>query len=355
MIKHLAWFIFVFECFLIGSSVASEVDHYKIDDRVCLSEISVMLYGKASKWKDIARWNHLKNPHKVLMGQTLRLEEPSTLTVEQGQKALLQMWRKRFGLDEVEDASQRQLASNPVKEEVLAPPPKAEPEVPPWEMSYSAEGKPGVFESETEVPVKARRSYFFTALGLSHVHYREGSLVNYQAWFITPKIALFNPLFPPAWDLNVSVAAHAVPISSNKPSVNVQFINANVRLSYAFPFVSEPWRFTLATGLSYSQMLVSNNAFGYQPLFYPQFFPTVRRVFSGGNSMFAYLKYVPTQKDFGISLTEREIGVGLQYIVALKNAHPLALTAEYSSFVFYPNPAIRVSTISYTLGLSYGL
>lgn len=71
---------------------------YTVDgDIPTLGEISRYLYGKARRFKEIARWNHIPSPYKISVGQKLILKEPPTLTPEEGRQQLVQMGR-RLGL-----------------------------------------------------------------------------------------------------------------------------------------------------------------------------------------------------------------------------------------------------------------
>ncbi len=63
-----------------------------------LGQISTRLYNTSKRWKKIAEWNGLVPPYSVRTGQVLKLAEEPPLSEEQGHQALLQMWRKRFGL-----------------------------------------------------------------------------------------------------------------------------------------------------------------------------------------------------------------------------------------------------------------
>jgi tetratricopeptide (TPR) repeat protein len=71
-----------------------------------LHDIAVRLYGDGGHWKLIAKWNHLRNPSRLRVGQVLKLKEAPTLTSKQGNHAVLEMWRSRL------DGPERSLASS---------------------------------------------------------------------------------------------------------------------------------------------------------------------------------------------------------------------------------------------------
>ena len=57
-----------------------------------------------------------------------------------------------------------------------------------------------------------------------------------------------------------------------------------LRLGRGFKIFNEPWHFTLFGGALYTQMLVSDNLYGYKGTYYPQLYPEVRRLFKSGDS-----------------------------------------------------------------------
>ena len=70
---------------------------YVVDDSTpTLGEIAVRLYGTGRKWRDIAKWNHLTPPYPLAVGQKLILEDPPTLTRDEGEKKLLEFWQDRL-------------------------------------------------------------------------------------------------------------------------------------------------------------------------------------------------------------------------------------------------------------------
>lgn len=72
---------------------------YVVEQYDTLSEISIKLYGTSRRWREIARWNGLEDPHKIRSGKRLLLEEAPTVEPEVGNVLLVEMWRHRFGVD----------------------------------------------------------------------------------------------------------------------------------------------------------------------------------------------------------------------------------------------------------------
>lgn len=73
----------------------SKVLYHKVNsDFRTLGEVSLFLYSKVQRFKDIARWNHLRPPYKISVGQKLRLKDPPILQPEEGRKLLVQMWQR---------------------------------------------------------------------------------------------------------------------------------------------------------------------------------------------------------------------------------------------------------------------
>lgn len=88
----------------------------RVLDGESLGQISMRLYGTTKKWKKIAEWNQLSPPYRIKVNQLLVLEVQPALSEQAGNDALLQMWRKRFGL--VEQAPLVAVPATPVLPQV---------------------------------------------------------------------------------------------------------------------------------------------------------------------------------------------------------------------------------------------
>ncbi len=85
---------------LVRSRPETTPYRYQVQEGCHLKEVSLRLYGTSRHWMDIARWNDIQGPRFVLRrGQWLLLKKSPTLSPEEGEQRVLDLWRKRFGLD----------------------------------------------------------------------------------------------------------------------------------------------------------------------------------------------------------------------------------------------------------------
>ncbi len=76
---------------------AHQLEYFKVNDSgLSLSVISTMVYGTCKRWPEIARWNHLKDPYRIYVGQKLIVKDPVSLDQAQMDHRLLQLWRSRL-------------------------------------------------------------------------------------------------------------------------------------------------------------------------------------------------------------------------------------------------------------------
>lgn len=80
-----------------AQSAALPAQSATLEEGESLSQLALRLYGKASMWESIARWNGLAPDRPLRAGQKLTLLEPPTLDDRAGRQKLLEMWRKRLG------------------------------------------------------------------------------------------------------------------------------------------------------------------------------------------------------------------------------------------------------------------
>ncbi|MGK5089816.1 hypothetical protein WDW86_19875, partial [Bdellovibrionota bacterium FG-2] len=96
---------FLFPCFY-GSAwakgKAAEVGKstwtYRTHPHETLSEISIRLYGTHRLWPQIAKWNSLKPPYRVLPERNLILKRKPTVSAKEGEQYVLNLWRAYFAL-----------------------------------------------------------------------------------------------------------------------------------------------------------------------------------------------------------------------------------------------------------------
>jgi hypothetical protein len=66
---------------------------YTVQKHDTLGELSIRMFGTVKRVADLVRWNGLSNANRLRPGQKLIVGDDPTLTVAQGDRALLSMWR----------------------------------------------------------------------------------------------------------------------------------------------------------------------------------------------------------------------------------------------------------------------
>jgi hypothetical protein len=196
--------------------------------------------------------------------------------------------------------------------------------------------------------------YVLPGMGITFDSYRETGKADFSETMMTARIAGTYAL-DANWDAEAIMTMTAFPISSNVPAVTARFTSVNLRLGYAIPFISAPWRLSLLGGLYYTTMSVTDNAFGYQNLFYPQFLPSLSYSVDSRDIIRAYVKYVPTSTGFSIyNSTEREAGAGIAFEHRV-GVHPISLSLEWADVRYFPDGSNTMENTATTVGLAYGL
>jgi hypothetical protein len=81
------------------ADIKPEAYYTVTNEDVSLGVIAARLYGDPNLWHDLASWNGMIAPYYVRAGQKLALARKPTLTPQQGEKAVLQLWSKHFGVE----------------------------------------------------------------------------------------------------------------------------------------------------------------------------------------------------------------------------------------------------------------
>ncbi len=102
--KGTFWTILTLLVSLLGPASAKAATHRVSNDAPTLLEISILLYGTPSLWKDIATANSLRPPYRITPGMKLKLPKKPTLNRQDGRLALLNHWRRHFDLAESRQA-----------------------------------------------------------------------------------------------------------------------------------------------------------------------------------------------------------------------------------------------------------
>lgn len=201
---------------------------------------------------------------------------------------------------------------------------------------------------------RGNQGLIFASAGLTSISYRETGTPDLSQIVSTVKVAYTILIMPPRWDFGVNAFVNAFPLSTNRPGVWARFIGVNVRFGYVVPLVKSPWRLSVLTGLYYSRLIASGDDFGYSPLMFPQLYPILRRTLGEGDAAYLYLKFVPTGKELGISLTERELAAGAGYERFFASiGKPLSLSLDYSDLRFKGSATRSVGTHSVSLSVGY--
>ena len=197
-----------------------------------------------------------------------------------------------------------------------------------------------------------------SSLGYSNVTYQQTGIQDYSMTTLTAKFSYQKTIFYSNWDIGVNFFMNVLPVTKSQSDITVRFLGANFRLGYAIPWIPAPWSFTVLGGIYYSQMFVTNNSFGYSPLYYPQIFPILKRVFSKGDSAYLYLKFVPLAEQGIFSTIERELAVGAGWAHPLQNKHPILIAVDFSDMKFMshltPTQTLTLRSNSLSLSLGYG-
>lgn len=197
-----------------------------------------------------------------------------------------------------------------------------------------------------------RKLYTSPSLGVTSVHYKEGD-TNYSAIALTGKISTRYALSP-RWDLGGSMYLTLMPLKQTPSDNTARFLGVNARIGYSPKIIPSPWRLSLLTGLYYTRMFVSNDAFGFTDMVGPQLFPVLARLFSTGDSAMIYLKFSPVTNQLSLlSFSNRELAAGFTFARLMKNGHALTFSLDYAnmSLDFTTLKAIT-NTLTFSVGMN---
>lgn len=242
-------------------------------------------------------------------------------------------------------------------------------------LSIAAVGPGGQVQTENlrilfpgydpSIKLAANRHSFALGAGLSFLSYSQAATdatnaVSINEKAVTIKGSYVYRLAPPSWDLGITVFGTGAVLSSDLPGVTAKYLGANFRIGYAIPRIAEPWRLLIMVGGYYTTMSVSSGEFGFKNLSGAQFFPVLRRMFNGGDSVSSYFKFSPVSAG-GISVanpSNREIGLGLTYNMVLRSGRSIPFSMDYSNLKIGIIPdgggtAVPVNLTTFTIGSGY--
>lgn len=190
------------------------------------------------------------------------------------------------------------------------------------------------------------------SVGFALNSYTETGRPDYSAFAFFAKISANRVLVPQKWDVDANAFLTLLPLSTSVPDVSARFLGMNVRVGYTLPKVEKPWTARFAIGAYYTTMFVTQDRFGYSSLIYPQLYPVVSYQLPDGSALTSYIKIVPTQKELGLSLDERELATGVSWRRLWRN-RTVIFSLDFSDLTFKPTNRVTIHTNS--LSLSGGL
>ncbi|MEN9723832.1 MAG: hypothetical protein RJB38_1818 [Pseudomonadota bacterium] len=214
------------------------------------------------------------------------------------------------------------------------------------------------------------RHFFGASLGISHFTYDEtppaggastkfsqlgATLKGFYSYRLSNTVDLGANLFftPLGFASQLSGSAAT---AFGVQHATVRSLGANVRVGYAFPQVSPPWRISVMTGAYFITMFVSPGVFGFQNLMGPQMFPNIRYQLKSGDSVGGYFKFSPISTSFSVAqLSNREIAAGLSYRKKLGSStsrRSIDFSADLSQLKIVIDGA-PISTRSTSFGVGY--
>jgi hypothetical protein len=199
-----------------------------------------------------------------------------------------------------------------------------------------------------------KRLFISAGLGATYFKYKETAQSDYSSFATTIKGNLNYLLFPPKWDLGLSLYLTAIQLTKSNPNNNVRYFGFNTRLGYIIDKVKDPWKLIVYGGFYYTTMIVDPSNFGFTNLSGPQVYPTIKRTLKNKDSINGYIKYSPIAKQLSLlKLTSREFALGTSYTHQLPNGKTISATLDFANVVLQIND-IASSSNSVTLGASYG-
>lgn len=196
------------------------------------------------------------------------------------------------------------------------------------------------------------------SLGFSVLEYERLTRKHHMAALTVKAVFAFR--LPNSFDVSVNGYGTALPLATEyqyDPPTKVRYLGANLRVGYTLPWPSSPWALSIATGLSYSRMMVTDNRFGYGNLLYPQIYPAIRYAGFLGGAWSAYIKYVPLDSDFFKLITDkREIAGGISYERAFILRRNTILSLDVSDLTVQPaNTKTPMMSRSLSFGIGFRL
>jgi hypothetical protein len=192
-------------------------------------------------------------------------------------------------------------------------------------------------------------------LGYSWINYQDSRIPTLVEGAITLKASASYWLSPSSrWSLGVSGYYTLLPIQASSDTT-IRYLGLNGRIGYRLPLGSGAWSLSLHTGVYYTTTFVADDAFGFNNMMGPQFFPMVSRAFASGFTLSMYAKVSPVSAGgFALSIDNREYATGLSASWRLKSGHSVGVTLDAASFKLHIEDVdISSSSLSLGVGATY--
>lgn len=200
---------------------------------------------------------------------------------------------------------------------------------------------------------KVKRWFFSPSLAYSSITTSQTGLTDYSTTALTAKLSLNYRLKPNVWDLGGSVFGTVWQLSKNK-NIKANYLGANLRVGYLFPTWDDRLFISLYGGWYFSSMLVEGKQFGFQNVNGPQIYPSARYSLDENQVISGYFKFSPIANQLQLlSLSSREIAVGLTYSYLLENQQSVSVGLDVSDLLLISGNT-TVGTKTYSFGVQYG-
>lgn len=137
--------------------------------------------------------------------------------------------------------------------------------------------------------------------------------------------------------------------------MNARFLGINLRAGYALPWLKAPWKLSAMVGGYFTTMFVTDNTFGYSNVSGPQFFPTITRSFSNGDSATAYVKFSPIAQSLSLlTPANRELALGGAWNHRLQNGQVLSLSLDFATLSLTTSSGKAIRSTTTTIGAGVG-
>jgi len=201
-----------------------------------------------------------------------------------------------------------------------------------------------------------RKFHIIPSIGLTSISYQESGISDFSRVALTAKLSLGGPLFWQRVEWGASAYVSALPVNTETVDAKVRFFGANLRGGYVVTPLESDWSFALSLGVSYSTMFVDKPKLGYQDLFYPQFYPSLRKKISRNSDLMFYVKYVSLgEGNKWLSFKDREIASGLSFSRILTTNRLWNVSLDYSDLKLNLSATKYYRVKNFSVSVGYGI